>query len=82
MSALAIEITGIVIANNFGIAMTLVLEPEGDCIELAEGQVCRIIPAMLPTSKLECEVVLGSDKSITLYLSIVKEVYIDSVKVR
>ena len=82
MSALAVEITAFVIANNFGIGITLVLEPEGDCIELAKGQVCRIIPTVLPASKLECEVVLGLDKSITLYLPMVKEVYVDSIKVR
>jgi hypothetical protein len=82
MSALAVEITSFVFTNNFGTGITLVLEPEGDCIELAEGQACTIIPAMLPASKLECELVLGLDKSITLYLPMVKDVYVDSVKVR
>jgi hypothetical protein len=82
MTSLSVEISGFVISNKFEIDMTLVLEPEGDCIELRKGQICKIVPAMLPGSKVECELVLGSDRTITLYLPIVKEVYVDSVKVR
>jgi len=82
MSELSVEVTAFVITNRFGMGITLVLEPEGDCIEIAEGEVCRIIPAMSGAAKVECEMILGSDRSITMFLSMVKEVYVNSIKVR
>jgi hypothetical protein len=82
MSEAAVEISSFVITNKLGVASTLVLEPEGDCIDIAAGQACRIVPAASSSSKLDCELVVGPEGSITLYLSIVKEVYINSVKVR
>lgn len=76
------SISSFEISNNRGTHLSLVLEPEGDCIELRDGQKCRIVPAMTNAEPVDCELAIESDGSLTLYLSIAKEIFVDSVKVR
>ncbi len=82
MSQQTLTVGTLAFTNRTGAGVTLVLEPEGDCIEVPAGQTCRIVPAATAAVVIDCEVIAASDHSITVFLAAVKEVYLGSDRIR
>ena len=82
MASLNIVISEFTFSNRSDADLSLVLEPEGDVIQVSSGKTCQIKPEQATDAGLNCEVEFGSEGEVTVYLAIVKQVYIDGERVR
>ena len=78
----SMTITNFTVTNRSDRDIVLMLEPEGDVVHIPCGKQCQIRPERTPQAVVDCEIEYGAIGEITLYLPIVKEVYIDGTQLR
>ncbi len=82
MPSSTITITTFTVTNQSDREMNLMLEPEGDVIQVPCGKACQIKAESTPKAEVDCEIESASNGDLTLYLSVTKEVYVDGERVR
>ncbi len=82
MTSIVISISELKFTNRTNAELSLVLEPEGDVIQIPYGKTCQIVPEQKASAVLDCEIEIGSESEVTVYLAIAKHVYVDRERVR
>ncbi len=82
MASSVIAISDLKFSNRTDSELSLVLEPEGDVIQVPSGKTCQIASYQESGPGLNCEVEFGSEGEVTVYLAITKQVYINGERVR
>ena len=82
MTSSVIAISDFKFTNRTDGELSLVLEPEGDVIQVPSGKTCQIMPEQEASAGLDCEIEIGSEGEVTIYLAIAKQVYINGECVR
>jgi len=77
-----IPISAFTFLNRTNNEIALLLEPEGDVVHVPVGAFCEIRAGQSASSELNCEIEWGTNSELTVYLSVVKQVFLNEERVR
>ena len=77
-----IPISALTFLNRSNSEIKLLLEPEGDVVQVPIGTSCEIKADQPTNRQLDCEIEWGANSELTVYLSVAKQVFLDGERVR